>query len=61
MKKLDNGKTSLVEFLASIKFARANQSGASLECNTPFAGFNQRARTNRQYSVEDSQLIRSAN
>ena len=46
MKRLDDGKISLVEFLNSIKFAQHNVS-------------NQRA--GRAFNAEDSHLIRSAN
>lgn len=61
MKTNDNSKTSLVEFMASIKFARRGQSNSYAQCRSHFAGFSQRARTNSQFSAEDSQLIRSAN
>lgn len=61
MKTIDNSKTSLVEFMASIKFARQGRSRSAGQCSSHFAGFSQRARTNAQFSAEDSQLIRSAN
>jgi hypothetical protein len=61
MNQRDKGKASLVEFLRSIKFAGEQPRANSDACHTHFAGFQQRARTARQYSVEDSQLIRSAN
>jgi len=61
MKARKHGKTSLVEFLRSIKFTHETSSQARQECSTHFAGFDQRARTRRQYSNEDAQLIRSAN
>ena len=60
MKRLDDGKVSLVEFLNSIKFATHNNSQTA-ECATHFAHFNPRARGGRALSAEDSQLIRSAN
>ncbi len=59
----NNGKISLVEFLGSIKFSRPGKESANdyQACTTPFAEFQQRARTRRQYSSEDAILIRSAN
>ena len=60
MKRLDNGKTSLVEFMAAIKFARPDRNN-SVQCNTHFAGFDQRARSGYPLNVEDAHLIRSAN
>lgn len=61
MKRLDENKVSLVEFLRSIKFAQGTSAGHSGKCRTHFAHFDQRARSGKQLSVEDSQLIRSAN
>lgn len=63
MKRRDEGKTSLVEFLRSIKFAHGSNSAnaANLECPTHFAHFKQSARGNGESSTEDRQLIRSAN
>jgi hypothetical protein len=63
MKKRDEGKASLVEFLSSIKFAQQNSRAyeADVECPTHFAHFKQSARSGRDYCAEDSQLIRSAN
>ena len=60
MKRLDDGKVSLVEFLNSIKFAPHN-TGQRAECGTHFAPFNPRARGGQPLNGEDSQLIRSAN
>jgi len=60
MKRLDNGKTSLVEFMAAIKFARPDRNN-SVQCSTHFAGFDQRARSGYPLNVEDAHLIRSAN
>ena len=59
MKRLDDGKVSLVEFLRSIKFAQHKQAKETTECPTHFAHFNQRARDGGQRNSEDSQLIRS--
>ena len=61
MKRLDEGKVSLVEFLSSIKFARSNAANSGVECRSHFAHFNPQARPGSAFSVEDSQLIRSAN
>lgn len=61
MTKQDKGKVSLVEFLRSIKFTQDQNQVAQEECPTHFADFDQRARTRRQFSSEDSQVIRSAN
>ncbi|RLA45236.1 MAG: hypothetical protein DRR04_11130 [Gammaproteobacteria bacterium] len=61
MKRLDEDKTSLVEFLRSIKFAQQSCANPSIECPTHFAHFEQHARAGRQLTAEDSQLIRSAN
>jgi len=62
MKRLDDGKTSLVEFLSSIKFAQQNEAPhSSAECTAHFAHFDQRARSGRQSNAEDTQVIRSAN
>ena len=61
MKRIDDGKVSLVEFLSSIKFARRNSMNAGDRCSGHFAHFNPQARPGGAFSVEDSQLIRSAN
>ncbi|GAB3280692.1 hypothetical protein [Parahaliea aestuarii] len=61
MKRRDQGKASLVDILRSIKFSRESSSRNTDDCSTHFADFEQRARTRRQYSAEDAQLIRSAN
>jgi len=63
MNRRDEGKASLVEFLRSIKFAHENSRDqhADIECPTHFAHFKQSARSGRDGSVEDLQLIRSAN
>lgn len=61
MKQRDKGKASLVEFLRSIKFSHHPVHQEEQECSTHFAGFQQHARTQRQYSNEDSELVRSAN
>ncbi|TXS89542.1 hypothetical protein FV139_19840 [Parahaliea maris] len=61
MKRRDEGKASLVDFLRSIKFAHEGGARNAHDCSTHFADFEQRARTRRQYNQEDAELIRSAN
>lgn len=61
MKRLDANKVSLVDFLRSIKFSTPSNSVWGGELPAHFASFKQRARTRRQFSNEESQLIRSAN
>lgn len=61
MKRRDKGKASLVDIVRSIKFSHESSNRNADDCNTHFADFEQRARTRRQYSNEDAQLIRSAN
>jgi hypothetical protein len=60
MTRQDDGKTSLVEFLRSIKFPHHAKPVEEHECPTHFAHFNQRAGVTRE-SPEDQQLVRSAN
>ena len=61
MKRLDNGKVSLVEFLRSIKPNR-NRSTGHGSCTTHFAGFNPQARnSNQEANPEDLTLVRSYN
>ena len=61
MKRRDEGKASLVEFLRSIKYSHSSNASGSVNCATHFAHFEPRTHTGRQISTEDSQLIRSAN
>lgn len=61
MKRMDEGKVSLVEFLSSIKFARQNSAHFDVQNGNRFARFDQRVPVNRQFGAEDSNLIRSAN
>jgi hypothetical protein len=61
MKRLDENKVSLVEFLRSIKFPTPSTSLWGSELPAHFASFKQQVRTRRQLSNEESQLIRSAN
>lgn len=62
MKRKDQGRASLVDFLRSIKFAPqqgVDNRGGDFEA--PFAQLEQRVRTRLPFSAEESQLIRSAN
>lgn len=60
MKRLDNSRPSLVEFLGSIKFSREQAAaGDTNENGEQFARL--QPMTRRKRRVEDSQLIRSAN
>ena len=61
MKRIDDGKVSLVEFLSSIKFARQSSANFDIESGSRFARFDQRVPVARQFGTEDSYLIRSAN
>lgn len=61
MKRIDEGKVSLVEFLSSIKFARHNSPARQAPSGGNFARFDQRVPPARQFGTEDSYLVRSAN
>lgn len=61
MKRLDDGKVSLVEFLSSIKFAQNKTGNQQSESPAQFAHFHPRTRTGNALNSEDSHLIRSAN
>lgn len=61
MKVNEEQKASLVDFIRSIKFSHSHSAPAAEASNTHFARFQQRVRTRRQHSSEDSQLVRSAN
>ena len=60
MNRNKQSKASLVEFLRSIKFDHIEASRPNVECKTHFAAFNPQARKHAN-SVEDRQLVRSAN
>ena len=60
MKRRDEHKTTLVDFMRSIKFSH-NHSDHTTECPTHFAAFNQRVRGGSVATAEEQQLIRSAN
>ncbi len=61
MTRRDEGKTSLVEFLRSIKFTQPESPVDEIECPTHFAHFDPHARDAGKDCAEDSQVIRSAN
>ena len=63
MKRRDEGRTSLVEFLRSIKFStRSKKSRApEPESNTRFAELHPHARQPQGTTAEDESLIRSGN
>jgi hypothetical protein len=61
MKRRDQGKTTLVDFMRSIKFAHDKQDTTETECATHFAHFNPRARAGGPAAAEEAKLVRSAN
>ncbi len=61
MKRLDQSKTSLVEFLSSIRFTRRSKRDTRVSSGERFAGFDQQVRPARLRSREDQLLVRSAN
>jgi hypothetical protein len=61
MKRLDEGKVSLVEFLRSIKYAGHSKSNCHSEYPKHFADFSPQTRADRTSNAEESSLIRSVN
>ena len=61
MKRIDDGKVSLVEFLSSIKFSRSRSNKKASDAGKRVASFEQRAPVSQPFATEDSYLIRSAN
>lgn len=63
MKRLDDGKVSLVEFLRSIRSTHRSRSKDHGDCSTRFAGLRPRARTdqNTNPEAEELTLVRSYN
>jgi hypothetical protein len=61
MKRLDEGKVSLVEFLRSIKYANHTRSKRHTEDPKHFAGFSPQARAKEKSNAEELSLIRSDN
>lgn len=61
MKRRDEGKASLVDFLRSIKFARDNRLQDHNEEVGHFADFHPQVGAPKHSSAEDSKPVRSAN
>ncbi len=62
MKRLDDGRTSLVDFVRSIRFDPPHTvADAAGEDNPGFARFEQRVRARRSRTGEEAELVRSAN
>ncbi|NQX88835.1 MAG: hypothetical protein HRT77_09230 [Halioglobus sp.] len=61
MKRLDDGKVSLVEFLRSIKSVQRSRSTGNVGCATHFAGLDPHARAEQKSNPEDLSLVRSDN
>ena len=61
MKRLDDDKVSLVEFLRSIKYANHTRSKHHIEDPKHFAGFSPQARAEEKSNAEELSLIRSDN
>ncbi|MEP1469753.1 MAG: hypothetical protein ABJK20_16155 [Halieaceae bacterium] len=61
MERRYQGKASLVDFLRSIKVSQARTATNVGECNTHFAHFVPRVQRDQHGTIEESQLIRSAN
>ena len=60
MKRLDDGKTSLVDFLSSIKFGR-RRGKHRYDIPAHFAQLHPQARPAGPHNAEDRFLVRSAN
>ena len=61
MKRLDEGKVSLVEFLRSLKYTGRSKSNCHSEYPKHFADFSPQARAEKKSNTEESSLIRSVN
>jgi len=61
MKRLDDGKVSLVEFLRSIKYARRSSSTCQSDQSLHFADFSPHARSDQKANKEELSLVRSNN
>ncbi len=61
MKRLDEGKVSLVDFLRSIKFAHHDKAEQREEDHTHFADFSPHVRTQKKPNTEERNLVRSGN
>lgn len=61
MKRRDEGKTTLVDFLRSIKFSSRSEKSRASQCSTHFAELHPQARQPQGASGEDQKLVRSGN
>ena len=61
MKRLDEGKASLVEVMRSIKFRHHKSDNPSREVSSRFAHLNPQAPSSRHANPEDAKLVRSGN
>jgi hypothetical protein len=61
MKRLDEGKVSLVDFLRSIKYSHHSKRKKYTDESTHFAGFNPQTPAGDRSNTEDAYLVRSAN
>ena len=61
MKRLDEGKVSLVEFLASIRYMQRGHGRKNPAEASQFAQFSPLARNDETTSTEESLLVRSVN
>lgn len=61
MKRLDEGKVSLVEFLRSIKARKRIENRSPPECERHFATLNPHARVPGPDNTDDSSTVPSAN
>ena len=61
MKRRDEGRVSLVDFLRSIKTRKRRDERHAVECETHFATLNPHAREPRPDGTDDSSTVPSAN
>jgi hypothetical protein len=61
MKRLDENRVSLVEFLRSIKYSRHGKSKAQGEYPEHFAGFSPQVSVEKTVTAEDSSHVLSGN
>ena len=61
MKRLDEGKVSLVDFLRSIKTRKRKEKRRPVKCETHFATLNPHAREPKPDGAENSSTVPSAN
>jgi hypothetical protein len=61
MKRLDEGKVSLVDFLRSIKYARQHKAHRQDDYPAQFADYSPQARAGKKSNAEDRCLVRSGN